>query len=125
MNDPKAVRLFCWLWRGAMQVRPLTQLLLCLIGSTAAVVIRVGAPLGVGAPPRVSAPRCAVRACTATGRFDDYVWEDGLTCVEYESGGELLLGVYVAYSVVNSAPHIRPLCTSSEEEGVRVMLHDE
>ena len=48
-----------------------------------------------------------------------------LTCVEYEAGGELRLGVYVAYSVVESEPHIRPLCASSEEDGVSALLCDE
>jgi hypothetical protein len=57
--------------------------------------------------------------------MEDCAWESGVTCVEYEQDGELLLGVYVAYSVVNSKPHIRPLCASSEDDGVRMLLHDE
>ena len=63
-----------------------------------------------------------VSACDvsyAASDWDDAWWEDGLTCVEFEAkNGETHLGVYVAYSVVQSEPHIRPLCASTEEEGV-------
>jgi len=54
-------------------------------------------------------------------------WESGLTCVEYadEKEGELRLGVYVAYSMDEAEPHIRPLCASSSEDGVSALLCDE
>ena len=54
-------------------------------------------------------------------------WENGLTCVEYldETNGQLRLGVYVSYSMVENEPHIRPLCASSFEDGVTALLCDE
>lgn len=54
-------------------------------------------------------------------------WESGLTCVEYadEKVGELRLGVFVAYSMDEAEPHIRPLCASSEEDGMGALLCDE
>ena len=54
-------------------------------------------------------------------------WESGLTCIEYadEAEGELRLGVFVAYSMDEAEPHIRPLCASSEEDGVGALLCDE
>jgi hypothetical protein len=73
---------------------------------------------GVLASRRRAAPLCS------TSAWADYGWEDGLTCVEFEmTDGELLLGVYVAYTL-SSGPHIRPLCASSDEDGVGVLLHD-
>jgi len=54
-------------------------------------------------------------------------WEDGLSCVEYGDGaaGELRLGVYTAYSIVDSEPHIRPLCAADLEEGISCLFCDE
>ena len=51
-------------------------------------------------------------------------WESGLTCVEYadEKEGELRLGVYVAYSMDEASPHIRPLCASTSDDGVSALL---
>lgn len=70
--------------------------------------------------------RYTSRSCAVVAhQMEDYAWESGVTCVEYEQGEELRLGVYVAYSVVNSQPHIRPLCASSEDDGVRLLFHDE
>ena len=57
----------------------------------------------------------------------DIEWESGLTCVEFadEGSGELRLGVYIGYSVLQAEPHIRPLCASSAEDGVSALLCDE
>lgn len=54
-------------------------------------------------------------------------WESGLTCLEYadEKQGELRLGVYVAYSMDEAEPHIRPLCASTSDDGVSALLCDE
>lgn len=56
---------------------------------------------------------------------EDVDWENMLTCVEFMTDNELRLGVYVAYSQVESEPHIRPLCASSADEGVSALLCDE
>lgn len=58
--------------------------------------------------------------------LDEVWWEDSLTCVEFlGTDGVLRLGVYVPYSVVEDAPHIRPLCASSDDEGIAALLCDE
>lgn len=72
-----------------------------------------------------ASPNYAIRACAAGNWWDDYPWESGVTCVEYEAGGEVLLGVYIRYSVVEDRPHICPLCSSAAEDGVRVLFQDE
>mmetsp|Transcript_24733 Transcript_24733/g.79095 ORF Transcript_24733/g.79095 Transcript_24733/m.79095 type:complete len:174 (-) Transcript_24733:98-619(-) len=72
----------------------------------------------------VAAPRASPVAY-APAEWDDGWYEDGLTCVEFVCEGERRLGVYVHHSVVEPDPHIRPLCASSEDDGVRVLLHDE
>ena len=59
----------------------------------------------------------ADRRCSFAG-------EDGLTCVEYLSNGETLLGCYTTQSLVHG-PHIRPLCASCEEDGISALLFDE
>jgi len=57
---------------------------------------------------------------------DEVFWEDGLTCVEYETAdGTAQLGVYVKSSMVEPDPHIRPLCASSEDDGVSALFCDE
>jgi len=65
------------------------------------------------------------RAASPTLLTDE--WESGLTCVEYadQQEGELRLGVFIAYSMEEAEPHIRPLCASSEEDGVSALLCDE
>ena len=35
------------------------------------------------------------------------------------------LGVYAAYTMVDSEPHIRPLCATSEDDGVSCLFCDE
>ena len=54
-------------------------------------------------------------------------WEDGVSCVEYEDEGtgELRLGVYNAYTILESEPHIRPLCAAAEDEGISCLYCDE
>ena len=50
---------------------------------------------------------------------DAVLWEDGWTCVEYETAdGQAQLGVYVKSTMLESDPHIRPLCAACEEDGV-------
>ena len=76
--------------------------------------------VGVVRPARQPGVRCEL----------DEDWQDwlenGLSCVEYESeNGDMRLGVYTAYSVIEDEPHIRPLCASSEDEGVSALLCDE
>ena len=68
-----------------------------------------------------------IRANYALADWDDAWWEDGLTCVEFEdsSDGTYKLGVYIKYSVIESDPHIRPLCASAEDDGVGSLLCDE
>jgi hypothetical protein len=68
-----------------------------------------------------------IQANYALADWDDAWWEDGLTCVEYEdsSDGTHRLGVYIKYSIVESEPHIRPLCASASEDGVGSLLCDE
>ena len=54
-------------------------------------------------------------------------WEDGQTCVEYADAksGQTLLGVYNAYTMVESEPHITPLCAVDEDDGVACLYMDE
>ena len=55
-------------------------------------------------------------------------WEDGTTVVEYihdDASGEVRLGVYNAYSMVESEPHITPLCMADEDDGVSCLFCDE
>ena len=73
----------------------------------------------------VTAHLCAEEASDEGAWWEDYWWEDGLTCVEYDQGGEQLLGVYIKYSMVIDEPHIRPLCSADEEDGVSALLQDE
>eukprot|EP00316_Scyphosphaera_apsteinii_P013028 CAMPEP_0119311942 /NCGR_PEP_ID=MMETSP1333-20130426/24505_1 /TAXON_ID=418940 /ORGANISM="Scyphosphaera apsteinii, Strain RCC1455" /LENGTH=213 /DNA_ID=CAMNT_0007316457 /DNA_START=204 /DNA_END=845 /DNA_ORIENTATION=+ len=70
---------------------------------------------------------CNALQADSPERMLDVEWESGLTCVEYldEARNELRLGVYIAYSILNSEPHIRPLCAASEDEGVSSLLCDE
>ena len=80
------------------------------------------------ARPAVRAP--VVRLCSEPpeGGWAEYEWwEAGQTCVEYkhESTGELRLGVYEAYTMVEDAPHIRPLCAAAEEDGISCLFCDE
>lgn len=107
-------------------------LLACLLATPAILALRV--PLAARAPslsrPHHHARHSAAGACSDEASeegewWEDYWWEDGLTCVEYEKDGEQLLGVYIKYSMVNSEPHIRPLCSSDEEDGVSALLQDE
>ena len=42
-----------------------------------------------------------------------------------DADGALKLGVYTKYSMLESQPHIRPLCAASEEDGVSSLLCDE
>jgi len=105
---------------------------LCVVSA-----LRVGSTLASGRPVYTLASgrlayaaRCHPSASEAaeaaeSSWLDEVWWENMLTCVEYETGGELRLGVYVSYSVVESEPHIRPLCASAEEEGVSALLCDE
>lgn len=88
--------------------------------------------LGPTAAPisRLQAPRSTAYVCEAD--YDVYRdianyewWEDGLTCVEFEVGDEVHLGVYRSYSMLVDSPHIVPLCSSSEEDGVGALLCDE
>ena len=84
-----------------------------------------GACLPRAAPGALQAPRVRSPRCIDLEEWEDW-WEDGLTCVEFTgSSGEKQLGVYVAYSVMESEPHIRPLCASCEEDGVSALLCDE
>jgi hypothetical protein len=96
-------------------------LALCLIARTTALQLPAHCWHSIGFQPG----KWRLCAAAAADGMEGYAWESGVTCVEYEQGGELLLGVYVAYSVVNSQPHIRPLCASTEDDGVRLLLHDE
>ena len=58
--------------------------------------------------------------------WDESWWEDGLTVCEFvDADGALKLGVYTKYSMLESQPHIRPLCAASEEDGVSSLLCDE
>lgn len=53
-------------------------------------------------------------------------WEDGQTCVEYTDGaGQTLLGVYNAYTIVESEPHIVPLCAADEDDGISCLFSNE
>jgi hypothetical protein len=83
--------------------------------------------LGGVAAPRAAARHTTPRCCTAYDWSTYEWWEDGLTCVEYtdEADGAVKLGVYAAYSMIESEPHIRPLCAASEEEGVSALFCDE
>lgn len=73
--------------------------------------------------------RTSIIACSEAASdldLDEVWWEDMLTCVEFEdSAGVLRLGVYCPYSVTEENPHIRPLCASSEDDGVSALLADE
>ena len=77
------------------------------------VVPRAPAPLLCDTPPE--------------GGWASYEWfEDGISCVEYEDpAGELRLGVYAAYTMLEAEPHIRPLCATDEDEGVSCLFCDE
>ena len=66
-----------------------------------------------------------MQANYAAADWDAEWWEDGLTVVEYEDSGSVKLGVYTKYSVLESDPHIRPLCASCEDDGVSELLCDE
>lgn len=78
---------------------------------------------------RASSPRSLpilLHSKESSSWWEEYDWEDGLTCVEYKADdGEIRLGVYIKYSMVNGNPHIRPLCAPSEDEGIGVLFQDE
>ena len=78
-------------------------------------------------PPYINGPRFRVGgiAC-AVDAPEPFGWEDGISCVEYEHAeGDVRLGVYTAYSMVESEPHIRPLCAADEEDGISCLFADE
>ena len=78
-------------------------------------------------PPYINRPRFRVGgiAC-AVDAPEPFGWEDGISCVEYEHAeGDVRLGVYTAYSMVESEPHIRPLCAADEEDGISCLFADE
>ena len=86
-----------------------------------------GAPLArPAAGVRTTTPRlCSV---PPEGGWEAYEWwEAGISCVEFldKPSGELRLGVYEAYTMVEDAPHIRPLCAAAEDDGVSCLFCDE
>lgn len=90
-------------------------------------------PCAAGFHATVLRPVCGgqrnIRLANVAMEFDldemEGWWEDGLTCVEFERDGELRLGVYTKYSMLENDPHIRPLCASCEEDGISALLADE
>ena len=84
-------------------------------------------PLATHAPAASpSTARARPALLLSPEELEEVWWEDGLTCVEYLApDGRLMLGVYVAYSVLEDEPHIRPLCASAADEGVSALLCDE
>lgn len=46
-------------------------------------------------------------------------------CTDATPDGLLQLGVYTAYSMLESEPHIRPFCASSVDDGVSALFADE
>jgi hypothetical protein len=98
---------------------------------TALLLVNVVAARGWrGGPAAVRPMRFSWRSravgATSSLDLDEVWWEDGLTCVEYEAAdGNLQLGVYVSYSMVNDQPHIRPICAASDEDGCSALLQDE
>ena len=98
--------------------------MLALLLPAAAALLLPSVPRAARTPP---APRLCEEG-PPEGGWEAYEWwEDGVSCVEYEDQqtGELRLGVYNSYTMLEEAPHIRPLCAASEDEGISCLFCDE
>ena len=119
---------------GTMQA----TLLFVVLALSAASALRVSHGVSLRVSHGVSLTRrrcslhrsCAVVACDAAdeGGWEEYEWwEDGVSVCEYTEAdtGKIRLGVYTAYSIVESDPHIRPLCVASADDGISCLFCDE